>query len=62
MNIKETIEQLKDLRRSQEAFIKQRGSLPDPDNLFVRDTEAIDTAVHVLEVIERMLNTINGGN
>lgn len=62
MTIKETIEQLKDLRRSQKAFIIKRGSEPEPDNPFMKDAEAIETAVHVLEVVEKMINggSLNG--
>lgn len=62
MTIKEAIEQLKDLRRSHAAFIEKRGSVPDPDNPFVKDTEAIEKAIEVLEVVENIKLLFDGGN
>ena len=54
MTVKETIYQLRDLSRSHKEFIDQRGSAPDPDNPFYKDTVAIAKAVQILEGFENL--------
>ena len=58
MTIHETIYQLRDLSRSHKEFIEQRGSAPDPDNPFYKDTVAIAKAVQILERFEHLKEQI----
>ena len=58
MTIQETIYQLRDLSRSHKEFIEQRGSAPDPDNPFYKDTVAIAKAVQILERFEHLKEQI----
>ena len=58
MTINETINQLKDLQKNQESFID--GKDPDPDNPFVKDMEAIDVALKIIEGVNGMLTKIAG--
>lgn len=56
MTLDECIKQLKDLRRNQESFINTKEEI-DENNPFVKDMQAIDKALEVLEKFQERLNS-----
>lgn len=55
MTLDECITQLKDLKRNQESFINRIG-IVDNNNPFVKDMQAIDKALEVLENFQERIN------
>ena len=55
MTLDECIKQLKDLRRNQESFINKIEKV-DENNPFVKDMQAINKALEVLEAFQARLN------
>ena len=55
MTLDECIKQLKDLRRNQESFINTKEKV-DENNPFVKDMQAINKALEVLEAFQARLN------
>lgn len=55
MTLDECIKQLKDLRRNQESFINTKEQV-DENNPFVKDMQAINKALEVLEAFQARLN------
>lgn len=55
MTLDECIKQLKDLRRNQESFINRIEQV-DENNPFVKDMQAINKALEVLEAFQARLN------
>lgn len=55
MTLDECIKQLKDLRRNQESFINTIEHV-DENNPFVKDMQAINKALEVLEAFQARLN------
>lgn len=55
MTLDECIKQLKDLKRNQESFITTKEEI-DENNPFVKDMQAIDKALEVLETFQARLN------
>lgn len=56
MTLDECIKQLKDLRRNQESFINNIKGQVDENNPFVKDMQAINKALEVLEAFQARLN------
>ena len=56
MTLDECIKQLKDLKRNQESFINTKEEI-DENNPFVKDMQAIDKALEVLEKFQERLNS-----
>lgn len=56
MTLDECIKQLKDLKRNQESFINTKENI-DENNPFVKDMQAIDKALEVLEKFQERLNS-----
>ena len=54
MELSKAIEQLKDLKLNQESFVDKRDREIDPDNPFIKDMEAIDTALDILENLKTL--------
>lgn len=54
MQLSKAIEQLKDLKINQESFVTQRDREIDPDNPFIKDMEAIDTVLDILENLKTL--------
>lgn len=55
MTLDECIKQLKDLRRNQQSFINTKEQV-DENNPFVKDMQAINKALEVLEAFQARLN------
>lgn len=56
MTLDECIKQLKDLKRNQESFINTKEEI-DENNPFVKDMQAINKALEVLEKFQERLNS-----